>query len=154
LISHGYVYKKRARGKQEAVGKRVFCSNRHWRTGCGRTMQLYLDTTLRYGHHAGERVSVFVLSLQKKCSIDYAYREATGAATGRHGYRWLARLEERLGVYRSRFHRPCLEQPDGEEIHFSSLRRSLLASTFRWFAEQFGEGLCQAYQSQWQEPFF
>ena len=28
------------------MGKRVFYSNRHRRTGCGRTVQLYLDSTV------------------------------------------------------------------------------------------------------------
>ena len=37
LILHAYIYKKRTRAEPEAVGKRVFCSNRGRNTGCGRT---------------------------------------------------------------------------------------------------------------------
>ena len=47
LVSHGFIRKKRAGAEPEAVGKRVFCSNRNHHAGCGRTMQLYLDSTVR-----------------------------------------------------------------------------------------------------------
>jgi hypothetical protein len=59
LVSHGFVRRKRVGGEPEAIGKRVFCSNRNNRMGCGRTMQLYLESTIRYLHHAGERVVYF-----------------------------------------------------------------------------------------------
>jgi hypothetical protein len=53
LISHGFIYKKRAGAKPEAVGKRVFCSNRDGNTGCGRTSRLYLETTIRHRRDVG-----------------------------------------------------------------------------------------------------
>ena len=52
LVSHGFIYKKQVGADPIATGKRVLCSNRHQHTGCGRTMQLYLDATVRYLHVA------------------------------------------------------------------------------------------------------
>jgi hypothetical protein len=160
LVSHGFVRKKRVGGEPQAVGKRVFCSNRHCRTGCGRTMQLYLDSTLRYLHHAGSAVVAFVLSLLAGMSITLAYTQATGAHSPRHAYRWLHRLHAQISAYRSLFHQPLLAQQQtavathNQSQHPHRLRRSLLASTFGALLTRFKQPLCQAYQFQLQRPFF
>jgi hypothetical protein len=154
LVSHGFIRKKRAGGDLQSVGKRVFCSNRHHRTGCGRTMQLYLDSTLRRAHHAGSAVVAFVLLLLAGASIASAYTQATQAQSHRHAYRWLHRLRAQTSTYRSLFHQPPLEQPTmalGSRPH--GLRRSLLASTFSALLNRFKQPLCQTYQSQLQRPF-
>jgi hypothetical protein len=153
LVSHGFIFKKRVRDEPHPVGKRVFCSNRHKRTGCGRTMQLYLASTLRYLHHAGNAVVTFVLALLANKSIALAYTQATGADSPRHAYRWLQRLSEQISTYRSLFHQPPLAEP-GSVAQSRSLRRSLLTSTFTNLLMHFGQPLCQAYQSQLQRPLF
>lgn len=81
LVSHGYIRKKQRQAEPAKVGKRVFCSNRNHRTGCGRTMQLYLETTIRCLHHGGERVTAFILALIAGMRIRQAYRHATGIDT-------------------------------------------------------------------------
>lgn len=155
LVSHGFIRKKRNCGDPQAVGKRVFCSNRHHHTGCGRTTQLYLDSTLRYLHHAGSAVVAFVLLLLTGISIGLAYMQATGADTPRHAYRWLHRLDQQMSAYRSLFHQPLLLAPSGVcAVPSPCLRRSLLASTFGALLKRFKQPLCQAYQSQLQRPFF
>lgn len=154
LVSHGFIRKKRNAGDPQAVGKRVFCSNRHSRTGCGRTMQLYLDSTVRYWHHAGSAVVAFVLSLLAGISIGLAYMQASGAGAPRHAYRWLNRLHAQMGTYRSLIHQPLLAQPSAGVLGTPCLRRSLLACTFAELLMRFGQPLCQAYQSQLQRPFF
>lgn len=154
LVSHGFVRKKRAGGDPYPVGKRVFCSNRHHRTGCGRTMQLVLDSTLRYMHHAGSAVVAFVLWLLAGVSIALAYTHATQAQSPRHAYRWLHRLEAQMSVYRSLFHQPPLnEQPPPFGVRPHGLRRTLLASTFAALLSRFKQPLCQTFQSQLQRPF-
>jgi hypothetical protein len=155
LVSHGFIYKKRARAEPEAVGKRVFCSNRRLRTGCGRTMQLYLDTTIRYLHHAGDRVAAFVLSLMASMRIGQAYSHATGAATPRNAYRWLDRLCARTSVYRALSHRPPLRdaEPTVPVAANRPSRLVSLAATFKALLQRFGQPLCAAYQSQLQRPF-
>ena len=156
LVSHGFIRKKRNCGDPQAVGKRVFCSNRHHHTGCGRTTQLYLDSTLRYLHHASSAVVAFVLLLLAGISIGLAYMQATGADTPRHAYRWLHRLDQQMSAYRSLFHQPLLLlAPSGVcAVPSPCLRRSLLASTFGALLKRFKQPLCQAYQSQLQRPFF
>ena len=159
LVSHGFIRKKRLGGDPHPVGKRVFCSNRYSRTGCGRTMQLYLDSTLRYLHHAGSAVVAFVLSLLAGISIGLAYMQATGKDTPRHAYRWLQRLHAQMGTYRSLLHQPLAQQqPTNVAIHNQPhhpqcLRRHLLASAFATLLMRFGQPLCQGYQSQLQRPF-
>jgi hypothetical protein len=91
----------------QAVGKRVFCSNRYQHSGCGRTIQLYLAVTVRYLHHAGSAVAAFVLALIAGTTIERAYRLAIGATTPRHAYRWLQRLGAQTSAYRSVAHRPA-----------------------------------------------
>lgn len=152
LVSHGFIRKKRVGATPEAVGKRVFCSNRNQRTGCGRTMQLYLDETVRYLHHGGATVVAFVLSLMAGMSIETAYTGITGAGTARNAYRWLARLSARLPCYRSLSHRPRLREVGAAAAPGSSLCPSPLLATFEALLQRFGQPLCAAYQQQLQQP--
>jgi hypothetical protein len=152
LVSHGFIRKKRVGGKPEAVGKRVFCSNRNQRTGCGRTMQLYLDATVRYLHHGGATVVAFVLALMAGMSIERAYNNATGAVTACNAYRWLARFSTRLPLYRSLVHRPPLWEANPDAMPNHSMRRPLLMATFAALLQRYGQPLCAAYQHQLQAP--
>ena len=155
LISHGFIYKKQPGlgVDPEAVGKRVFCSNRNQRTGCGRTIQLYLNTTIRYLHHAGRTVMAFVLSLVAGVTIQNAYEQATGIAEPRHAYRWLNRLCAQLSTYRSLPHRPPLQQAALLSAANRPVRLVSLLSTVKGLLERFGQPLWAGYQLQLQRPF-
>ena len=153
LVSHGFIRKKRIGAEPEAVGKRVFCSNRDRRTGCGRTMQLYLDATVRYLHYAGCAVVAFVLALIAGRSIQHAYQHATGTATPRHAYRWLNRLCAQLSAYRSLSHRPPLQDTTPSAAANRPVRLLSLISTVTVLLQRFGQPLCAVYQRQWQRPF-
>jgi hypothetical protein len=155
LVSHGFIRKKQPGLREpQSVGKRVFCSNRHHRTGCGRTMQLYLDSTVRYMHYAGAAVVIFVLLLLTGASITLAYTQVTNAQTPRHAYRWLQRLHAKMSVYRSTAHQPPLDQPTDPGGHPHCARHSLLNSTFSLLLKRFKQPLCRSYQSQLQRQFF
>jgi len=144
LISHGFVYKKQAVAvPEQAVGKRVYCSNRDGHTGCGRTIRLYLDTTLRYLHYVGTCVVAWVLLLMSGMSIQQAYQQVTGTPDPRNAYRWLNKLMAQLSSYRSLLHQPMLQRPVKTHCH---PRRGLLASTFTALLQQFGQPLCVCYQ--------
>jgi hypothetical protein len=154
LVSHGFIRKKRPGAEPGEVGKRVFCSNRYHHTGCGRTMQLYLDATIRYLHHTSCRVMTFLCALLAGTSIARAYRDATGADTPRHAYRWLQRFMARLSDYRRLLHQlPLLASPQANSPP-RSVRRALLCSTFAALQIQLGQPLCQRYQAQAKLPFF
>ena len=144
LISHGFVYKKQAVASPELViGKRVFCSDRDGRTGCGRTMRLYLDTTVRYLHYAGCSVVAFIMLLMDGMGVQRAYRQATGTEDPRNAYRWLNKLWAQLSHYRSLLHQPLLQQ---SVVAGGRHRLGLPASSFTALRQQFGQPLCARYQ--------
>ncbi len=145
LISHGFIYKKQTCAEPAAVGKRVFCSNRNHRTGCGRTIQLYLDSIVRYLHHAGACVVAFMWSFMNGMTIADAYHQATNADTPRNAYRWLNKFTVQLSHYRSLIHQPLL-QNIATAVTATSQRRYLLASTFQALWQRLGEPLCSQYQ--------
>lgn len=148
LISHGFVYKKQSMAEpKQAAGKRVFCSNRGAHTGCGRTMQLYLDSTVRYLHYWGRCVVSFVLALMTNVTIQQAYQHATGTAEPRHAYRWLAKLFSQLSAYRCLLHQPTLQHAKTASRY---PRRDLLCTTFTALLRQLGQPLCSCYQQQLQ----
>jgi hypothetical protein len=101
LISHGIIYKQRSINKREAVGKRVLCSNRFQHKGCGRTVQLYVATTIPTVQYATATVFAFLFSLLMNFDIATAYRTATGQTDARHAWRWLHRIHLRLSDFRT-----------------------------------------------------
>jgi len=153
LVSHGFVRKKRVGGAPEAVGKRVFCSNRNQRTGCGRTVQLYLDSTLRYLHYAGCCVVALLLWLGKGMTLQCAYHHATGAVTPRNAYRWVHKLWAQLSDYRSLSHQPRLSDNDAPAMAHAHPRWGLLLATGSALLRRFGDPLCAHYQHQLQRSF-
>ena len=153
LVSHGFVYKKRTGAAPQAVGKRVVCSSRYSHTGCGRTMQLYLDSTVRYLYYAGGQVVAFVLALMAGMTAQQAYCQATGRTDPRHSYRWLNRLCAQLSCYRSLSHQPPFLHADPPVAANRPGRWQLLAPTFRQLLQCFGSPLCSHYQQHTQRPF-
>lgn len=152
LVSHGYIYKKiSSQAEPVAIGKRTICSKRYGRTGCGRTMQLYLDSRIRYMHYAGCIVVAFVWLLVAGNSISKAYQCATGIAEPRNAYRWLNKLFLRLSDFRSLIHKPQLS--DHVKNGTIQQRRQLLTSTFHALLNRFGEPLCDNYQHTLQKSF-
>lgn len=153
LVSHGYVYEKRKGGETEAVGKRVFCSDRDQHGGCGRTMRLYLDSTVRYLNYAGAQVVAFMLALVAGVSVQQAYFNATGQADARHAYRWLTRLGAQLTAYRSLVHQAPLTSCAALADMRRPGRLGLLVVTFRSLMLHFGLPLCANFQRQLQRGF-
>jgi hypothetical protein len=151
LLSHGFIRKKTF--PSEPVGKRVFCSNRNKRTGCGRTMAWYLASVVRTKHYSGSIIIAFILAFIRGATIQEAYLNATRAASPRHAYRWLHQLESELSTYRSLFHQPLIDSSlPTDTPQFS--RRSLLSTTFEALLDRFAQPLCETYQLQLQRSFF
>jgi len=115
-------------------------------------MQLYVDATIRYLHHAGQCIVAFVQGLTDGNTIQHAYQHATGSMSSpRHAYRWLNRLTHQLSCYRSVVHRPPLQDDPGIAVNRPA-RLATLMSTFTALLQQFGQPLCCVYQSQRQRP--
>ncbi len=153
LVSHGFVYKKRTGAEPQAVGKRVFCSNRGRYTGCGRTSQLYLGAVIRHLHYAGEQLVAFVLALIHGGTVQHAYSGVTGTADPRNAYRWLNRLYGQLSAYRSLAHQAPLPCGETQPAPQTAARRDLLGSTFLALSTDLGAPLCASFQRKLQRPF-
>ncbi len=152
LVSHGFIRKKRVGALPAAIGKRVFCSNRRRHTGCGRTVQLYLASTLRYLHFAAAALEAFLLALLAGMTIQCAYLKATRTAVPRNAYRWLNKLMAQLSAYRSLLHQPRLSNEPKVTLHRNPRRGLLMTSTETLF-QQFGLPLCAGLQLKWQRAF-
>lgn len=101
FVSHGIIYKQRSSTLAEKVGKRIFCSNRYGRRGCGRTFQLYVSNevpTFRYG---AAHLFVFIASVLAQYSVKKAYFAATGKNSFRNAWRWINRLVKQMSTFRS-----------------------------------------------------
>lgn len=154
LVSHGFIYKKQGLAKALLpVGKRLWCSTRFGRTGCGRTRQLYLDSTVNYLHYAGEVVVAFVAALMHGLGIAQAYQQVTGASSSRHAYRWLRRLSLRLIDYRSVLGLAHFDHLADSLVRTMPPERQLLAVSFTLLLQRFPTPLCAAYQAALQRSF-
>ncbi len=98
-VSHGVVYNRH----RQVTGKRIVCSSRYGRMGCGRTRQLYLKRYIPRRWYDLETVVAFICSLLKGVSAADAYRYAIGNQDhdARQGWRWLNSLYAQLGRFRS-----------------------------------------------------
>lgn len=102
LIGHGRVFRKAHGGISVCVGKRIRCSARYGRNGCGRTIRLYLAHRIPSLQHGADAVQAFVLSLLAGVRVDISYQNATSALSPRNAWRWMNRLRRRLPEWRSR----------------------------------------------------
>ncbi|VAW82589.1 hypothetical protein MNBD_GAMMA13-290 [hydrothermal vent metagenome] len=106
-VSHGFVYKKQYQGERRTVGKHIFCSNRHGRSGCGRTLRLYLSTELAFLHYTTVHLTAFLFAFLGGRTTQHAYRAATQTTESRNAWRWLHKLQRKLVDYRVLLKAPC-----------------------------------------------
>ena len=151
FVSHGIIYKQRSSALSEKVGKRIFCSNRHGRTGCGRTFQLYVANQIPSFRYGAAHLFIFILALIAKQPVDDAYFQATGQSESRHAWRWLKKLMLKLSQYRS-----FLKVRNKHDFnHFrsrSNYLKHLLPTLARIFTVTCNG--CSIYQMKQQHPFF
>lgn len=100
FVSHGFVYKKQNHGEKQVTGKRIFCSNRSGRSGCGATQRLYDACVIDSLQYNCSHLLVFLRALIGGSAIQKAYATATNTNDPRNAYRWLIRLRHKLGDYR------------------------------------------------------
>lgn len=151
FVSHGFVYKNLNQNKRQTIGKRLFCSNRSGRSGCGRTCQLYIRQALPSLQYNTHHLFIFLSSLMASLSIQAAYQKATGRLEPRNAYRWLIKLQDKLIEYRAPFKRKA----HGTAHSFlSRVRRlQLLLSSFSILFLQLNDQPCVHYQSLYQRAF-
>lgn len=150
FVSHGFVYRKQVCAEAVQVGKRLICSNRFGRSGCGRTVQLYLSNITPRLHYSASVMFVFVSALLIGSSVASAFRQATERVDPRHAWRWLHRLMRQLPLWRSRLVTPVF-QVSCQPPKFT--RRSLLCSTLHLLFSVKGASSCSDCQLHWQAAF-
>lgn len=101
FVSHGNIYKQRSIAFAEKIGKRLFCSNRYGRSGCGRTFQLYIANEVPSFRYGAAQLFVFITALLANLKIGEAYEQATGQTEPRNAWRWLDKLMRKLSDLRS-----------------------------------------------------
>lgn len=151
MISHGFIYKQRSSVEREPVGKRVLCSNRYGRSGCGRTQPLYVAHRFPLLHYGAVVLRIFLCSLLRGRSLADAYEAATGQAEPRNAWRWLKRLIRNLSDFRC-FLKARLK-PLEVDLPLKNRRLSLLLSTLKPLLSQLPHCPCRHYQLQQQRAF-
>jgi hypothetical protein len=153
FVSHGIIYKQRSMRFSEKVGKRLFCSNRYGRSGCGHTVQLYVCSEFPRFRYGAVHLFVFITGLLAQVSVTQAYKNATGQRLieARQAWRWLHKLMFKLSDYRT-----FLNSRSSQHLTSSrdrSLRLQLLLPTLARLAERSFGCLCSAFQAQSQQSF-
>lgn len=149
FVSHGFVYKQRSSLIREPVGKRLFCSNRYGRSGCGRTFQLYIAGEMPSLHYGATVLFMFITALLSHLSISEAYIKATRQLDSRHAWRWVNKFMHKISEYRS-----FLKTPDnGIASRFIThvRREQILLPTLAQLISATGN--CFHYQLINQKPF-
>jgi len=149
FVSHGFVYKKQHRGERRAVGKRLFCSNRSGRSGCGRTLRLYLATELAFLHYTTVHLTAFLLALLSGRTIQHAYRAATQTTEPRNAWRWIQKLQRKLVDYRAWLKTPC--PPLVCRVTVKNKQRGILLSSLQILFSALGS--CAQIQHRTQTAF-
>lgn len=150
-VSHGFVYKQRTIAEREPVGKRVLCSNRHGKSGCGRTVQLYLASEIPRRHYGAPALFLFLSALLAGSSVSEAYYTGTGNRAHRQGWRWLTQLMARLSHFRRRL---SLTADHVGAFAHRCRRLQLILPTVQAILPNVSHCQCTAYQIQTQTQFF
>ena len=149
FVSHGFVYKKQHQGEKRTVGKRLFCSNRSGRSGCGRTLRLYLTTELAFLHYTTVHLTAFLFALLSGRTIHHAYRTATQTAEPRNAWRWLNKLQRKLVDYRALLKTPCLQLT--HRLTVRNKQRTILFATLQALFSSID--ICAQHQHRTQTTF-
>jgi hypothetical protein len=151
FVSHGIIYKQRSSAFAEKVGKRLFCSNRSSRNGCGRTYQLTIANEVPSFRYGASELFIFITALLANVHIGEAYYQATGQLETRNAWRWLKKINGKLSDYRS-FLKTRVDIPFSRLTSRCNSLRHLLPTFSRLFT--LGNNGCVHYQISQQQPFF
>lgn len=151
FVSHGFVYKTADVDKEKPVGKRIFCSNRYGKSGCGATLRLYLAEAIPTLSYTTSHLFIFIARLIAWCNIQQAYQAATRTKDPRNAYRWLHRLWRKLIDYRH-----CLKSRTvchTDMFTSRTQRLQVLLPTLQALFSALPHNPCAHYQIRKQAPF-
>ena len=145
LVSHGFTHKIR-RNKQHQTGKRIFCSNRYGRSGCGSTFSLTHSANIPGYRYLAIHITVFLTCLIGGTAISKAYKVATNSDEPRHAYRWLDILKRKLPDFSLLVKH--LNEPHPKQPQRKSKRLNILLPTIQRIFDITGPNICTLYQTQ------
>lgn len=147
FVSHGFVYQKQHQSQPVRVGKRLCCSNRFGRSGCGKTVRLYLADAIPRLHYSAQVVSLFLVALLQGSSVISAYQQAIGSEReARQAWRWIGRLYRQLPLWRADF-----EKRSESLVKKGSARLQVLLCSVADLLSQYGG--CFGFQALRQRAF-
>jgi len=151
LVSHGFVYKYLSSKDKIEVGKRLWCSYRYGRRGCGATVRLYVAEIIPRHRYTATELTVFLVTLMSSLSISTAYLAATDSDAHRNAYRWINKLKQRLSIYRA-FLNYRTEYSTQALASIPAPLRTLVPTLIA-LKEKLGDALCQRFQTLTQSAF-
>lgn len=153
FISHGVVYKQRSMHLSEKVGKRLLCSNRYGRSGCGHTFQLYICSEVPRFRYGAAHLFVFISALIAGLSVNQSYLKATDQPSiePRQAWRWLHKFMAKLSNYRTALKTRLTN--NAVPVHYRTRRFQLLLPTLKHFMTNSSGCFCAAFQYQSQITF-
>ncbi len=109
FILHGYLYGYDDSSASDKVkrGRRLFCSNRKKRKGCGRTISIMKSTVIKYLRTTTKSLWKFLVNLSKGMHRLKAYRNAGGYLTPSSAYRLYSRFIDGSSQIRTYLLRRC-----------------------------------------------
>lgn len=144
FVSHGFIF-HRFKGEPKAItGKRILCCNRRGRSGCGRTLSLYLKAKQPRYVYSSAHINVFFLCLLAGYCIPKAYQVATGCYEPRNAYRWMHNASLKLIEYRALLKEKAIKTLSSLKIQ--SLQFKIVLSTLKTIFSQLGLFPCAAFQ--------
>jgi hypothetical protein len=150
-VSHGFVYKYFSSEKKVKVGKRLWCSPRGSRNGCGATLRLYVGQAIPKYRYTTAAFTVFIATLITTLSISRAYKTATNSNEPRNAHRWINALKQKLSAYRTFLHHRTEATADTLAAIPKPLR--ILLPTLWALKEKVGDDLGRHYQILTQSAF-
>ena len=151
FISHGIIYKQRSSQLAEKIGKRLFCSNRYGRRGCGHTVQLYVANEFPSFRYNASHWFIFITALLAHLPVKKAYFKATGQSTSRNAWRWLLCLELKLSQFRT-FLKNSVDNLS-DSFQSRARRLHILLPTLLQLQRSFKDNICCGYQLAQQDAF-
>lgn len=129
-VSHGFVYRQQTMARRDVVGKRILCSQRYGKNGCGRTRQLYFGCIIPKRRHCMQTLATFILLLCKGLTVTQAYRDARHDQhrDPRQAWRWLNALTAQLGRLRTTLCKRA--SSEATCLHRRSRKLAVLLPTF------------------------
>lgn len=150
LILHGFLrgYDEEGLSKVKVRGRRLYCSNRYNRNGCGGTFSLVVTTILKRFHISGRSLWKYLDGIAQGMSKIEAFRRVGLHMSNTTVYRLYKTLQRCQTEIRTLLLKRCASPPLSHET-------SPVIQTILHLKTAFTEKLCpvEAFQEHFQRPF-